>query len=156
MKITQPCYACFVLQLCNTEELQPQDAMAYAFMHHTQASNVNCNATARVLWSRQQLNSELQTLKSLELQHPTPPTCGASWKRGMAAAAARALACLSGLVAASCRAARPSCRGERGGLRDPSGRPGEGVRMRRLLGNNTGDGRRFRLAFCSSHQMCVI
>lgn len=89
------------------------------------------------------------------LQHPTPPTCAASWKRGMAAAA-RALACLSGLVAASCRAARPSCSGERGGLRDPSGSPGEGVRMRRLLGNSTGDARRFRLAFCSSDQMCEV
>lgn len=59
----------------------------------------------------------------------------------------RALACLSGLVAASCRAARPSCM-EGWGLRE-SGRLGLGVRMRRLLGSRTGDGRLFRQAFCN-------
>jgi len=59
-----------------------------------------------------------------------------------------ALACLSGLVAASCRAARPSCM-EGWGLRE-SGRLGLGVLIRRLLGSKTGDGRLFKLAFCKS------
>ena len=60
-----------------------------------------------------------------------------------------ALACLSGLVAASCKAARPSCR-EGAGLKD-SGKLGLGVRIRRLLGSSTGEGRLFKLAFCKSN-----
>ena len=61
--------------------------------------------------------------------------------------------CLSGLVAASCRAARPSWKeGEGRGLAE-SGRLGLGVRMRRLFGSSTGDARLVVPAFCTKSHM---